>query len=179
MICALRQKRGGYIWVPQNLITEQVHKEHTKLNMWTVFGEQIMGGSSKQTKLNFWNRLYPKTAFLCRFLTQTATWWAKRKILSSNVIAFLKVMTDAIFLGPSLGGSIFFIYGGFFFNKREYSGADWMVPLFAKSDRVSSYLQNMLLWQVFMAEGLNSRKTALGVTWSWQLVLLKQLYFEH
>ena len=28
------------------------------------------------------------------------------------------------------GGSEFFINGGrFFFNKREYSGADWLVPL--------------------------------------------------
>ena len=36
-------------------------------------------------------------------------------------------MTDTFFFAPSLGGLEFFLFTvGGFFNKREYSGADWL-----------------------------------------------------
>ena len=51
-------------------------------------------------------------------------------MLTSSVIAILKAMTDTIILEPSLGGGAEFFYLRFFLlNKREYSGADWLVPL--------------------------------------------------
>ena len=51
MICDLRPKKGGgYISVPQILTTDKFHKGQTRMNMITVFGEQIMGVSIKQTK---------------------------------------------------------------------------------------------------------------------------------
>ena len=37
MICGLGEKRGEHIEAPQILITDQVHKGHTKLNILTVF----------------------------------------------------------------------------------------------------------------------------------------------
>ena len=99
----------GYIWYHQFLKSDQVHKGHTKLKMLTVFGEQILGWSSKQTKLNFSNRLHPKNAYLCRFLTKTVTWWQNRKILTLCVIEILNAMNDTVFFGCQLrGGSEFF-----------------------------------------------------------------------
>ena len=38
-------------------------------------------------------------------------------------------MIDTVFLGPSLGGSAFFLTVGGFFKEREYSGADWLDPV--------------------------------------------------
>ena len=73
MICNLRPKKGGiYLssWNHDRLLSQQ---RTTKLNMYSVFGEQMKSLSSKQSKLNFWNRLHPTFAFLCRLLTQTAT----------------------------------------------------------------------------------------------------------
>ena len=74
------------------------------LNMFSDLCEQFKSLSSKQSKLNFWNRLHPKIAFLGHFLTQTATWQLNHTILTSSVKAILKAMTDTVFLGPSLGG---------------------------------------------------------------------------
>ena len=79
-----------------------VPERHTNLNMF--FAEQIRSLSSKQSKLNFWNKLHPKIAFSCRFWTQTATWQPNHTILTSSVEAILKAMIDTVFLGPSLGG---------------------------------------------------------------------------
>ena len=104
---------------------DRVRKGQTKLNMFSVLDEQIKSLSSKQSKLNFWNRLNPKFAFLCRLLTQTATWRPNHPILTSSVTAILKAMTDTVFLGPTLGVVRFFLFRlGGFFNKREYSEAD-------------------------------------------------------
>ena len=69
----------------------------------SVFGAKIKSLSSKQSKLNFWNRLHPKKCILCRLLTQTATQRQNYTIFTSSVKAILKAMTDTVFLGPSLG----------------------------------------------------------------------------
>ena len=96
-----------------------VRKGQTKLNMFSVLDEQIKSLSSKQSKLNFWNRLNPKFAFLCRLLTQTATWRPNHPILTSSVTAILKAMTDTVFLGPSLGVVRIFYLRLEVFSTRE------------------------------------------------------------
>ena len=105
MICDSRPKRAWNIHrSPEIMIDDWVNKGHTNLNMFSVVGEQIRSLSSKQSKFKFWNRLHWKTAFLCRFLTQTVTWQPNHTILTSSVKAILKAMIDTVFLGPSLGG---------------------------------------------------------------------------
>ena len=106
------------------MIDDWTHKEHTVLNMFSVSGEQIRSLSSKQSKLNFWNRLHQKIAFLRRLLTQTATWRPNHIIFSSSVKAILKAMTDTDFLGPSLGVVRIFLFtvGGFFQQERVLWG---------------------------------------------------------
>ena len=48
------KKKVGYIWVPDILIDDWVHKGHTKLNMFPVFVEQNKSLCSKQSKFNIW-----------------------------------------------------------------------------------------------------------------------------
>ena len=90
--------------VPEIMIDDWVNKGHTNFNMFSVVGEQIRSLGCKQSKLNFWNQLHPKFAFLWHFWTQTATWRPNHTVLTSNVKAILKAMIDTFFLGPSLGG---------------------------------------------------------------------------
>ena len=106
--CLPRWRTHG---VPEIMIDDLVHKGHTKLNMFSVFGEHIKSLSSKQSNLNFWNRLNPKIAFLCHFLTQTATWRPNHAIFTSSVNAIWKAMTDTVFSAPSLGGVRVFLKG--------------------------------------------------------------------
>ena len=74
----------------------------------SVVGEQIRSLSSKQPKLNFWNQLHPKIAFLCRTLTQTATWRSNHTILTSNIKSILKAMIHTIFFGTMFRRVIIF-----------------------------------------------------------------------
>ena len=117
------QKEGGiYLgtWNQDRWLSQQ--RTH-KFEYVFVVGEQIRSLSSIQSKLNFWNQLHPKIAFLCRFLTQTATWRPNHTILTSSVKAILKAMIDTVFLGPSLGGSEFVNnYGRFFQRERVLWG---------------------------------------------------------
>ena len=98
------KKRVKYPLFPEIMIDDWVNKGHTNLNMFSIVGEQIRSLSSKQSKLNFWNQLHPKIAFVCRFWTQTATWQPNHTILTSSVKAILNAMIDTVFWGPSLGG---------------------------------------------------------------------------
>ena len=66
-MCDLAIKKVEYTWIPEIRIDDQVNKGPTNLSMFSVYGEQIRSLSSKQSKLNFWNQLHPKIAFLCRF----------------------------------------------------------------------------------------------------------------
>ena len=120
------QKRVDYIWVPEILMDDWVHKRHTKLNMLPVFIEQIRSLCRKLSKFNFWIRLHSKSALSCRLLTQISTWQQNHIIFTSSVKAILKAMTDTVYFGPSLGvvRILFFMVGGFF-NKREYSKNDY------------------------------------------------------
>ena len=124
------QKEGGISFGHWNLdrwlSQQRTHKfEYVFCCWWT--NQEL---KQKQSKLNFWNQLHPKIAFLCCFWTQTATWGQNHTILTSSVNAFLKAMIDTVFLGPSLrGGQNFLITVGGFYNEREYSGADWPVLL--------------------------------------------------
>ena len=113
------------------MLDDWVNKWHTNLNMFLVVCEKIRSLSSKQSMMNFWNKLNTKIAFLCRFWTQTVTWKPNHKSLTSSFKAILKATIDTIFLGPSLGGAefFFFILLGGFYNQREYSGANWLVLL--------------------------------------------------
>ena len=120
------KKRVKYIWVPETIIDDWVHKGHTSLNVFSVFGEQIKSKSSKQSKLNFWNGLQPKMTFFCSLLTQTVTWQPNHTIWRPIVKAILKAMTNKFFMGPCLGAvRIFFSVLGFT-NKSEHFVADWL-----------------------------------------------------
>ena len=52
------QKRVKYIWYPQIMTVDWVRKGHMNLIMFSVFGEHIKRLISKQSKLNFRNRLH-------------------------------------------------------------------------------------------------------------------------
>ena len=55
-------------------------------------------------------------------------------MLTSSVKAILKAMIDTVFLGPRLGGGQnFLLTPGGFYNEREYSGADWLVPFVTRN----------------------------------------------
>jgi hypothetical protein len=80
------------------MIDDWVNKGHTIVNMFSVVGEQIRSLSSKQSKLNFWNRLHPKIAFLCRFWTQRVKWRLNHTIVTSSVKVILKAMIKCLLL---------------------------------------------------------------------------------
>ena len=115
-------KRVKYIWVPEIMI--DVHKGLTKLNMFSVFGESLKSLCSKQSKLNFWNQLHQKITFLCRFLTQTATWQPNHTILTKSVSG--KDMTNTFFLAQSLGESEYFFYLQWEFFQQERVLFGWL-----------------------------------------------------
>ena len=99
------------MWVPEIMTVGWVRKGHKKLNMFSVFVEQI-----KQSKMKFWNQLHPKMVFLCQLLMQTATGRQNHKTLRLSGTAILKDMTDTFFLGPSQN---FVIYVGRFFQRKR------------------------------------------------------------
>ena len=111
--------------------------ESTKdTQIWICFGLFVNRSGAYAINSQSWTfeTDYTKKLHLCRFWTQTATWRPNHTILTSNVKAILKAMIDTIFLGPSVGGGqIFLITLEGFYNKREYSGADWLVLLLMKS----------------------------------------------
>ena len=96
------QKEGGIYLSPWNydrwLSPQRISKAEYVFSFWW----KIKSSSSNQLKLNFWNWLHPKFAFLCCLLTQTATWWPNHTILTSSVKEILKALTNTFFLGPSL-----------------------------------------------------------------------------
>ena len=111
--------RVKYILVPEIMTDDWVYKGPTKLNMFSDFGEQIKSLSSKQSTLNFWNRLNPKFSFLCRLLTQTATGRPNHLILTLSVTAILKALTKTFFLGPTLRVVRIFSFGERFFQQER------------------------------------------------------------
>ena len=113
------------------------------MNKFSVFGEHIKNLSSKQSKLNFWNRLHHKIAFLWRFWTQTVTSWQRVTILTSSVKEILKAMTNTDFLGPSLGLVQFLFKAEGLSNKR----ADWLDNLLLHNVFVLSVVS--ILWELF------------------------------
>ena len=114
------QKEGGIYFGPWNHERWLSQQRTHKFEYVSFVGEQIRSLSRKQSKLNFWNQLHPKIAFLCRFWTQKATWRPNHTILTSSVKAILKAMIDTFFWGPSLGGgSELCIKGGRFFQRER------------------------------------------------------------
>ena len=113
------KKRVEYTKVPEIMIDDWVNKGHTNLNMCSVFGKQIRRLSSKLPKLSFCNQLHPKTKFLCCFWTPTAI------KCQNNSVSYER---QGFFGTNFRGGGILLTVGGFY-NEREYSGADSLVPL--------------------------------------------------
>ena len=100
-----------------------VRKGQTKLSMYSVFGEQIKSLSSNQSKLNFWNRLHPKFALLCRFLTQTATWWPNHPILASSDQSNSESYDQHSFFGTKfMGGQNFYLHWEVFTTRERTLG---------------------------------------------------------
>ena len=73
---------------------------HTNLNFLLLLFlvKKIKSLSSKQSKLNIWNRLHAKIAFLCRLWTQIGMWRPNYTICTSNVIAILKAGQNFFYL---------------------------------------------------------------------------------
>ena len=100
-------------------------KRHTKLKMFSVFGEKIKSLIDKPSKLIFWNQLHPKIVFVCHVMTSKTTWRPNHTIFTSSVSAILKGMTNAVLLGANIGVVRIFSYGWKFFQwERVYW--DWM-----------------------------------------------------
>ena len=109
----------GLWWIFLNIKSTRC----THQNLFMTFTNNL--GFVLNLNLNFWNRLHPKIAFLCIFLTQTATWQPNHTILTWSVDAIWKAMTYTVCLAPSQGGSEFSIYGGRFF-QQERSVWGWL-----------------------------------------------------
>ena len=108
------KKRVEYPLVPEIMIDDWVNKGHTNLNMFSVVGEQIKSLSSKQSKLNFWNQTIKTKPYNFDIKCQ------------SNSESYDRHG----FLGTKFRrGQNFVLTVGGFFNERDYSGADWLVPL--------------------------------------------------
>ena len=106
--------------VPEIMTDDWLCRGHTKLNMFSVLIKSLI---SKQGKLNFWNQLHQKIAFLCRLLTPTATGQPKHTIFTSSVTAILKAITDTVLLGPGLGMTrVFTCIWGFVQQERVLWG---------------------------------------------------------
>ena len=63
---------------------------------------------------------------MCRFLTQTVTRQPNHTMLTLSFNAIWKAMNNTVILAPSSGGQSFGFTVEGFFNKRAYSGADWL-----------------------------------------------------
>ena len=134
-------ERVQYMWVPEIMTVGWVRKGHKKLNMFSVFVEQI-----KKSKTKFWNQLHPKTAFLCQLLTQKATWRQNHKTLRLSGTAIPKDMTDTFFLGPSQN---FVIYVGRFFQRVRVLW-DWLAGHSHQTFQKSIFLCNQnFCWKSF------------------------------
>ena len=102
------------------MIDDCVNKGHTKLNMFSVVGEQIRSLSSKQSKLNFWNQLHPKIAFYAIF-------WHKQPPDDQTIQFDLNCRCNSesydrhVFFGTKFRGgqSLLFSVRGFF-NIEEF-----------------------------------------------------------
>ena len=108
------QKEGGIYLGPWN--HDWVNKGHTNLNMFSVIGEKIRSLGGKHSKLNFWNQLHPKIAFLCCFWTETATLRQFSHQLSKQ---FWKPWSTRFFRDQVTGASEFFIKIGRFFQRER------------------------------------------------------------
>ena len=88
------------------------------------FGRQMAVCVQKQHK---------NAIFECSPFQKFNTTILNNTILTSCVKAILKAMINTFFFGTKFrGGQNFVLTVGGFFNKREYSGADWLVPLIPK-----------------------------------------------
>ena len=67
------QIKGGIYLSPWNHDRWLTLQGTNKVEYVFIFGEQIKGLSRNQSKLNFFNQLHPKFAFLRCLFTQTAT----------------------------------------------------------------------------------------------------------
>ena len=87
-------KEGGIYLSPWNharwLSLQRTHKAEYIFSSWWKNPELF----SNQSKFNFWNQQNPTFAFVCRLLTQTATWQPNTPNFSSIVTAILKAMTN-------------------------------------------------------------------------------------
>ena len=108
------------------------HKWHTNLNMFWVFHDKIKSLSSKQPKLNFWNRIHQKKLHFYAICwhkqppnDQTTQFWHQ---VSKE---FWETWPTRFFGTKFSGGHNFsFTMGA---SPNEYSEADWMDPLLGKS----------------------------------------------
>ena len=126
------KQRVEYFWVPEIMTDDWVRKGQTKLGRYSLFGKQIKSLSIYQSKLNFWNRLDPKIAFLYHCWhkqppdDQTIQFWHQ---VSKQ---FWKIWQTRFFWRKFKGGQNFLFTVRGFYNEREYSGADWLNLLLSK-----------------------------------------------
>ena len=111
------KKRVKFIWVPEIMINDLVHKGHTKLNMLSVFGEQIKSLCSQQSKLNFWNRLHP-TQFMM-FLDTNSHLTTKPYHFDIMCQFNSESYNRHNLLAKFRGFRVFFIYGGRFLQQER------------------------------------------------------------
>ena len=132
------------------MIDDWVNKGHTNLNMFSVVGEQIRSLSSKQSKLNFWNQLHPKIAFLCpghKQLPDTKPYNLDIKCKSNS-----ESYDRHGFFGTKFRGSQNFVLTvGGFFNEREYFGADWLVPILSIDEAINMSIHSLKYHKLFFA----------------------------
>ena len=106
-----------------------VCKGQRRLNMYSVFGDQIKSLSSNPSNWSF------KTHYTQNLHFYAACWHKQPpdyQTIQPN--QFWKIWLTRVFLDPVYEWSdLFLIYGGRFFNKTEYFGADWQNLLLTKS----------------------------------------------
>ena len=131
MICDDRPKRGCNIF--ESLESWQIAESVKVTQIWICFKflvNRSRASFSKHSKLNFWNQLHPKIAFVCCLLTQIVTWKPSIQFWHQVSKRFWKLWLKQFLFGKKFRRDqiISFTVLGFP-NERECSGDEWLEPL--------------------------------------------------
>ena len=111
------KKRVEYIWVPEILIDDLVHKGHTKLNMFTDFLNKLSAYAVNSQSLIFESNYTHKNTFM-PFVDTNSNLKTKPYSFDIKSQSISESYDQHIFFGTKFrGGQNFFIYPGRFFQQ--------------------------------------------------------------
>ena len=138
------KKRVEYTKVLEIMTDDGFNKGHTNFNMFSVFWwKKNRSLSSRQSKLNFW-KLHPTIVFCMPLVDTNSNVTTKPYNLDIKCQSNSESYDQYSLLALILGGLEFWLMVGGVYNKREYSGADSLVPLFPNC--IDTWIKNCMVW---------------------------------